>query len=191
MVSQILVGCSIRQKQEFGDVFGCVEHRYIPNPATNKKHKIIDASVPGRGLLNYVLASAQGDIVQVETTFNDYNVLYPDAEQSILTHFNHYLTERFKKGDNVVICCPDSYVRAERLKRLMFEHYGNLTPQIMMELLTDHGNYPSAICRHVDTDKPPVLHFETLVSLIMVPAERTAYIAYGQPCKTKYVKYTF
>jgi len=141
----------------------------------------------GRGLLNYVLASAQGDILQIETTPDDYNVLYP--ERDFIVHSNHYLTERFKKGDNVVACCPDSYVRVERLKRLITRNFGKLTPQLMMQLMADHGNYPSSICRHVDQDKPPALHFETLVSVIMVPEDKTLYLAYGQPCKTKYVKY--
>jgi isopenicillin-N N-acyltransferase like protein len=142
-----------------------------------------------RGLLNYVLASADGNLLQIESTPDDYNVLYP--ERDFMVHSNHYLTERFKSRDNVVVCCPDSYVRLERIKKLMNKHYGKLSPQVMMKLLADHSNYPSAICRHVDKDKPPVLHFETLVSVIMVPEDKTMYVAFGQPCKTKYVKYQF
>lgn len=141
----------------------------------------------GRGLLNYVLANSEGDIIDIETTPDDFNILYP--ERDFIVHSNHYVTERFKKGDHAYTCCPDTYVRLPRLKKLMNEHYGNLSAEVMMELITDHDNYPSSICRHVDEEKPLYLHFETLISIIILPKEKTLYIAYGQPCKYEYVEY--
>ena len=142
----------------------------------------------GRGILNYVLASHEGDIVQIETTPDDFNILYP--ENDFLVHSNHYLTDRFRKGEIIyAIGAADSYVRAHRLKRLMSKHYGKLSVDIMKKLLTDHNNFPSAICRHVDESYPVHMRYETLVSVIMLPKEKVLYATYGKPCEYEYVEY--
>jgi len=142
----------------------------------------------GRGLLYYALGSGQGDIIGIETRPDDFNVLQP--EEDILVHSNHYLTERFKKGDWIyAVGAADSYLRVQRIKRLMKKHYGNLSVEVMMKIMRDHNNYPNAICRHVDKDAP--IPFKTLASIIMVPEDKVMYIAYGNPCKYEYVEYKF
>ncbi len=140
-----------------------------------------------RGIGYYHMASAEGDIVGIESVFDDYNILYP--EKDILVHSNHYLTERFKKGDMMFMGGADSYLRVYRIRQLMDKHYGVITPQIMMEVLTDHHNYPNSICRHVDVKKPPFMHSESLASFIMVPEDRVMYIAYGNPCEHEFIEY--
>ena len=138
-----------------------------------------------RGMEYYNLASSEGDIIGFESTFDDYNVIQP--ERDMLVHSNHYLTERFKKGDLAGQNDPDSYIRIQRIRRLMELNYGQLTPELMMKILADHNNYPESICRHVDKTKPH--HSLTKASVIMVPAEGTMFIACGNPCKNEFVEY--
>lgn len=83
---------------------------------------------------------------------HDLNVMQP--KRDMLVHSNHYVTERFKKGDWCGQSNPDSYIRVQRIRRLMELNYGQLTPKLMMEILADHNNYPNSICRHVDETKP-------------------------------------
>ena len=72
---------------------------YLPKAMRQKtigeRSKCIVSGCPGVGC--YHLASAEGDIVGIESVFDDFNIIYP--EQDILVHSNHYVTERFKKGD--------------------------------------------------------------------------------------------
>jgi isopenicillin-N N-acyltransferase-like protein len=178
-------------------IFNPVEEYYIGIPVgcylpkAMRQQKIGDAlgilCLAARGIGYYHLASAQGDIVGVESVLDDFNVLHP--ERDMLVHSNHYFTDRFKKGDWAYVVLPDSYLRSTRIKRLMDKHYGSITPQVMMELLSDHNNHPSSICRHVDNDKPPQFRSETLASYIMVPEDQVMYIAYGNPCQYEYVEY--
>lgn len=140
-----------------------------------------------RGMLYYGLASEQGDIIGIESTPDDFNVLYP--EDDILVHSNHYLTEKFKKGDWVHTLAPDSYLRVDRMRKLMKKNYGKLSAERMMALLGDENNYPNSICRHVDRNKPATMHFETVASVIMIPKEKVMYITYGHPCKYEYAEY--
>ena len=146
------------------------------------------AAAGGRAAKNYLLTSAQGDIADVEVTANDLDISYP--ERGILTHTNHFKAERFRSADLAPAFLPDSYIRAPRLFRLMENHLGSLSVRLMQELLSDHNNYPSSICRHLDPHNPlPMVDIKTVFSIISCPQEQKAYIALGNPCGNEYLEY--
>ncbi len=145
------------------------------------------SKAPRTGSWNYLLASAEGDIVNVETTKDDINCLFP--EMGIITHANCHLTERFKHLDMVYLLVGDAYLRAERLKTLMRRHHGELSVEVMKELMQDHNDYPDSICRHADLAGPPEEYFETAFSMISVPAEGKVYVTNGHPCENEYAVY--
>lgn len=140
-----------------------------------------------RGMEYYHLANDKREIFGIESIHNDFEVITPDND--IMAHSNHYLTERFKKGDMAAQIFPDSYKRIERIKVLINEQFGKITPQIMMNILSDHENFPYSICRHVDTSVPPHFHSATLASFIMIPEDRVIYVAAGNPCTFEYIEY--
>lgn len=141
-----------------------------------------------RGVGYYHLASSEGDMVGIESVFDDFNVLQP--ERDMLVHSNHYLTERFMKGDLAYTGIPDSYLRVQRIRRLMERSYGEITPQTMMEILADHNNYPTSICRHHDRETPRLFNAVTLASFVMVPEDGVMFLAAGNPCECEYVGYS-
>lgn len=149
----------------------------------------IIASAERRSAKNYLLASDQGDVVDVEVTMNDLDVDYP--ERGILTHANHFKTERFKNTDLASVIVPDSYIRSYRLARMMEENLNNLSVDMMKKFLQDHNNYPNSICRHPDPKAvlPIGKMMKTVLSVINSPRERKAYIALGNPCENEYVEY--
>jgi len=140
----------------------------------------------GQNLVSYVLASAEGEMVGIESAAGAYEVLFP--ENNVMVRANHYLTDRFKPIDFFGPFVPDSYLRYHRLKNLIRKDTGKITPALMMEKLSDHNNYPKSICAHVDSDShlPPS---QTLASVIMVPEKKRVYIAPGNPCETEFVVY--
>jgi isopenicillin-N N-acyltransferase like protein len=181
MVLNVMVGPA--REQEINVPFACL----IPRAMRQKR--IGDAlgisCAHGRSILNYTFASGEGDIIGLETWPNDYNVLYP--ENDILVHTNHYLTERFKKGGGTMgFMEGDSHIRLQRLKGQIEQRFGELTPEIMMELLSDHTDYPRSICKHVADG---VALGETIAAMIMVPEERAMYITKGHPCENEFIKY--
>ena len=161
-------------------------------PKAMRQKRIGDAlgvvCAAGRSILYYGFASAEGDIIGIETKPDDYNVIQP--ERDMLVHANHFLTDRFKKGELIGMAgraC--SYIRGQRLKRLMEKHYGELTVELMKEFLTDHNNYPNSICGHINEEIPPQGRGQTLAAVIMVPEDRVMYATYGQPCQYEYTEY--
>ncbi|MCX6826898.1 MAG: C45 family autoproteolytic acyltransferase/hydrolase [candidate division Zixibacteria bacterium] len=139
------------------------------------------------GLGYYHLADANGEIYGIESIHNDFEIIYP--EKDLLLHSNHYITERFQKGDTAHMYQPDSYHRLETIKDFANQHYGHFDPEIAMEILADHNHHPDSICRHINQTNP--LSSVTLASFIMVPEEGAIYIACGNPCEYEFVRYEF
>ena len=145
--------------------------------------------------LNVVIASREGDIVDVESTWSDFNVLYP--ERGVFTHSNAFKTERFKAIDVVATTGPDAYIRSHRLATLMTKHYGKLSVDLMKELLQDHNNWPNSICRHVDktvtrvgqTGLAKLRTSKTLVAVVSSPKQQKMYMTLGNPCENEYIEY--
>jgi isopenicillin-N N-acyltransferase-like protein len=147
------------------------------------------ASAEMRSAKNYLLASDEGDAVDVEVTMDDLDVHYP--ERGILTHANCFKTDRFKSADLAPIYWPDSYIRGQRLYQLMENQHGSLSVDVIKQLLQDHNNHPNSICRHADPKAPlPIGRMiKTLFSFISCPKERKVFIALGNPCENEYVEY--
>jgi isopenicillin-N N-acyltransferase-like protein len=142
----------------------------------------------GRSMLHYIIGSAEGDIFSVETHPKGFNVEQPTRD--VLVHGNHYHDQRFKEGDNAIPEVRGStYVRTQRLNRLIEKHYGELTPELMMSFMADHGNYPHAICGHPNEDMPSHTRSMTVSSVIMVPEDRVMYATCGPPCEYEYSEY--
>lgn len=140
-----------------------------------------------RGFGYYHVADAQGDMFGIESVPDDHSVIRP--QEDMLVHANHYETENYKEGDWAHLVLPCTYTRGLRLRELIAEHYGYLTPRLMMEFLADHEDHPNSICRHVDEAKPEELASESRASVVMIPAERTMYVSHGPPCQNTFVKY--
>ena len=101
------------------------------------------------------------------------------------------MTERFRHGDIVANLLPDSFIRIKRMDNLMRGHRGNLSVDLMKELLQDHNNHPDSICRHADDGLRPNLQMKTVASIITIPGEQEMHIALGNPCENEYIRYQF
>ena len=142
----------------------------------------------GRSMLNYTIGSAEGEIFCVETCPDDFQVIQPTKD--VLVHTNHFLTERFKTGNSKSPgIIGSSYLRQQRLERLIASEYGEITPESMMRMLSDHNNHPHSVCVHPNMDYPPEARSTTVTSVIMVPEDNVMYATCGPPCEYEYIEY--
>ena len=140
-----------------------------------------------RGLGYVLLAESSGGMTGLESVADDIELVLP--ERDVLVHANHYETARFKAGDRTPRLIPDTCARAARVRELIENACGSITPETMMEILADHEGHPNSICRHVDPAKPPELASVSRASFVMVPAAGLLCIAAGPPCENEYVEY--
>lgn len=181
MVLNIVVGSA--EEQRLNVPFACLIPRVM------RQKRIGDAlgtvCAFGRSILYYGFGSHEGDIIGIETRPEEYHVIYP--ENDVLLHTNHSVVEHLKRGDTPFgFMEGDSYIRLNRIRSMIERQYGRLTPEAMMEMLSDHTDYPRSICKHIDQG---TTLGETLTALVIVPEERSMYVTYGHPCCHEFMKY--
>ena len=138
---------------------------------------------------NYTVAHRDGEFFNVETAPGDYTRAYihfPD--DNFYAHTNHYLSPQIDFNDVGVWHGPGSLVRYHRLNRFLRSHEGKFTVDDLQKALSDHVNFPDAVCSHPDPRNPVQEHFQTITSLIMDLNSATIWLAEGNPCTEKYIK---
>jgi isopenicillin-N N-acyltransferase-like protein len=130
-----------------------------------------------------LLGEAGGSIIGLEVSPAGVAEIRP--KDGIVLHTNHFCDASLAKQDLALDIVPDTTVRLSRATSLC-ERRKKWDAETIREILSDHANGPSSICRHVDPQKPKHARMETLVSLIFDLNTKTAWVAHGQPCRSAY-----
>lgn len=130
---------------------------------------------------NMLLASADGQAVNIEASPGGCDLI--DPEDGIVTHANHFVV---RPELNALEDSP----RGERLNRLLREKHGSITVDYIKKCMSDHENYPKAICRHPSDVKIPLAQRGmTVAGMIVDFSENAVHICAGPPCEGEYVRY--
>ena len=130
-----------------------------------------------------LLGEAAGNIIGLEVSPAGFAEIRP--KDGILLHTNHFCDAILAKHDLALDIVPDTTVRLSRANSLC-ESREKWDAETIREVLSDHANGPSSVCRHIDPQKPEHARMETLVSLIFNLDAKTAWVAHGQPCRSAY-----
>lgn len=132
---------------------------------------------------NMLLASGDGRAIDIEAHPKGADLIEPS--EGIVTHANHFVVNR---DLNALGTSP----RDDRLRDLLMRKHGQITVPYLKECMSDHENYPHAICRHPsDVRLPRAMRSGTVASLIIDFQESTAHVCAGAPCQGEFIKYTF
>jgi isopenicillin-N N-acyltransferase-like protein len=159
---------------------------------------ILDAEAVSEGLealqrgtraasANYLLAQ-DGVAIDVEAAPGDFSRLfvgYPEGD--LILHTNHFKNPGWDGRDVSLVAMPDSPFRLARLEQLVHAHEGALDRAFWQETLADHAMLPFGVCCHPDpraTTAPE--EYATVMGVIMDPAERTIWLASGNPCEAPF-----
>ena len=94
---------------------------------------------------NMVICSGDGEIADFEIRPEGAE-RYTGADPDCIIHANHYESEVY--FDHETNSLADSCPRADRMRSLVTEHYGEVSVETMKAILADHDGDPAAICRH-------------------------------------------
>jgi isopenicillin-N N-acyltransferase-like protein len=136
---------------------------------------------------NHLIVHVSGEMYNVEVSAEDFDVIY--GLEGMLAHTNNYLSRRMRTIEKDSEELIASRVRYNRATRLMRSQRGKLSLKSFQGILSDHVNFPSSICSHVDEIDPPLERQQTIASLLIDLTSRTMYIAWGPPCQTEYHSY--
>ncbi|MGK0716078.1 C45 family autoproteolytic acyltransferase/hydrolase [Leucobacter sp. W1153] len=142
------------------------------------------ASVPRATGGNYMLATATGAVVNLETSPGAAANISPQVSLTgALVHTNHFLDPVPGGADLAALAMPDSFVRYGRLRREVDRH-DRLSREEIQRALTDHTDFPNSICCHPDETADPRSRWATIVSVMMHPESRAFEVAAGLPCSS-------
>ena len=136
---------------------------------------------------NFLVAQHGNGAVDIEAVPGDVDILLP--EQDVLSHTNHLTSLRL-----VSVRClgkqafPDTYPRLGRVRRLLEERHGEIDEEAAREILRDHANLPSSICRHLDEHlEPEGRRIHSVLSLVMNLEAQRLEVTNGPPCENEYL----
>ncbi len=135
------------------------------------------------------MAHRDGAVIDFEMAPKEWDFIYP--EDGVLVHTNHFTSERLKPLDTNVAQYPDTLVRFGRARQTIRAKRGKIGVEDFKEILRDHLNHPSSICRHPDERDPEMEWAQTVASIIMNLSRREVHIAAGPPCENEYHLYKF
>ncbi|HHY95666.1 MAG TPA: hypothetical protein GX513_11775 [Firmicutes bacterium] len=146
------------------------------------------ACVSGRaGGYNHLLATADGELYNFETTAREFDALYAE---DLLAHANHYLSPHLHALSDPPH--PDSIIRANRARKLTRSYLaqGLDGRTALTKALTDHVNHPASICSHPQPDEPIDARTATVFSFLVELKSRRAWVTAGAPCQGTYQEFT-
>ena len=133
------------------------------------------------------LASGDGELVMVEYTPNDLDILLSGGDP--LCHSNHWLSQKLILGNEAVnYSYISTFTRLDRAVRLV-RSKKKLTPKKLFKVLSDHAGHPDGICRHDDTGLPYYHRHSSLWSMVIDATSKVIYITDGSPCDVEPQKY--
>lgn len=137
---------------------------------------------------NFLVASREGEILNVESTPQDYDVI--GSESGVIAHTNHFYGPRqVNVNDLGRISFPDTHLRLEVANRLLKQSIGTINESTIEDVFTNHIGYPDSICRHGSFQKPELgreKQSDTVFSIMMNLTEGKMKVAAGQPCTYPY-----
>jgi isopenicillin-N N-acyltransferase-like protein len=128
---------------------------------------------------NFLIAHAEGEILDIEATPDHCAYIYPD--NGLLTHANH-LEKETRIASEFERIAPHTLYRAARLKRLLRRHFGEIDHDAIGAALSDHFSAPAAICRHPDTSLPEAKRVTSVAAIAIDLDARTLYASDGPLC---------
>jgi len=136
--------------------------------------------------VNIMLTTPQGP-ADIEATIDNVYVLRPESSDRIY-HTNHCLHKDIAHYNDIFPELIESHFRTDRVQQIFNAPPGQAGVEHMKQVLSDHENHPTSICRHANDD--PLFGFwETVFSIICEPSEGRMHISRGTPCNHPFEVY--
>lgn len=142
------------------------------------------SSVPRAASGNYILANADGAVLNVETSPGGPRNARPQiSTNGSVVHANHFIDPVPGGHDLAPMSMADSFVRLGRMTRLIGKAEAPLSTDAMRVALSDHAEWPNSICCHPDPGSGPSERWITIASVVMHPSRRSLAYTVGPPCE--------
>ena len=141
---------------------------------------------------NFVIGSAGGEIVDLETSPDHVTPLHP--VDGVITHSNHFigtgLGERGHGESQMEKVGPNTLYRAARLRRLLLQRPRSLPDlQWLEQVMSDRFGAPNALSRTPDERQPQARRTMTVAGVLIDLDARVLHVANGPPHEYAYAPF--
>jgi len=136
---------------------------------------------------NHLLASADGDIVNLEASATRHESL--PASGGLAAHTNHYVSPAMTVVEEDPQARVHSRARLDRARRRLDRLHGTIDAAGLASVLADHDDFPYSICSHVLNEPSPLDNQVTIASLVMDLTRRTMLAGWGNPCQATFAEF--
>lgn len=137
---------------------------------------------------NHLLATADGDIINLEASATDFDTL--SVPTGVAVHTNHYQSRHMQEIEQTTDRLSRSRARLARAEKQLGSQNGSLDETSLISVLVDHDGGPYSICCHAQ-DMPSVIdQQQTIASLVMNLSAGTLRAAWGNPCEATFAEYS-
>ena len=136
---------------------------------------------------NHLLASAAGEIVNLEASATCHGRL--PALDGLAAHTNHYVSSAMIAMEEDPEGRVHSRARLNRAHRRLTDLRGTIDSSALVEVLSDHDDFPHSICSHVLDEPSPLDNQVTIASLVMNLTQRTMLAGWGNPCQATFAEF--
>ena len=141
---------------------------------------------------NYLIGHADGIAVNLETAPGDYRGVTPILPvDDALVHTNHFVREVPGSRDVAHYAMADSLVRLQLVQKSIAEAKEPATVASLRDALSNHADFPAAVCCHPDPREPRWQQWATVTSVVLDLDARAMYVSDGNPCQNDYRRLTF
>jgi isopenicillin-N N-acyltransferase-like protein len=163
--------------------------------AARKMADAIAAATPSNRASSYNnnICHSSGRICCVEGSATDYARLYP--KKGYIVHTNHYLSPKMRRFEvrppgTPVVEGSTSRSRYTRAQALVRKNLGRITVKTMVDILSDHENFPGSICCHEDPRFPRYERDKTLYAVVSDLTRLDMHACLGNPCEGRWRTYS-
>ena len=154
-------------------------------------------SVPRHCSVNMIVATAEGEAINIELTPNHSFISYPSIHSDVLTHSNHFKSDQFMANNSVkdTIKGGSTLFRDRQVEKSLLKKLGKIDEDIFADAFKNHLGYPDSVCIHVpdqgkhDSSNSP--NECTVAHIIFNLSQRKVTLYRGQPCDGLFKEYRF
>lgn len=136
------------------------------------------------GAGNFTIGADSDQALFIEYVPDMYDLIY--AEDGFVAHTNHYLSPMLAPRDLMRNLSSDTFTRLGQLRKLVKKNRGKLNRAKIIEIFSDHLNYPDSICSHPDPKDEEIMRVCTVYAMVLDLKERTLWLSNGNPCETEF-----
>lgn len=146
-------------------------------------------SVPRHCSVNMIVATAEGEAINIEMTPNNHFISYPSIQTDVYTHSNHFKSEGFAANSVLkdTIRGGSTLFRDRQLEKELMKNWKNIDENNFANCFQNHLGFPDSLCQHIpikgreDTSNLP--QDCTVAHITFNLTKRKVRLYWGQPCE--------